>query len=102
LKYKFKPAFALKNRHLQTIYSSFFRKNKNLDIKIETFSLSDGDFLVAYWLNKPKQNSTTSIVVIFHGLEGSYSSPYINGIMDSLSKAVLLVFLCILDLVLVK
>lgn len=85
--YKFEPAFGLKNRHLQTIYSSFFRKNKHLDIEIETFKLSDGDFLEAYWLNKPMKDSTVPIVVIFHGLEGSFSSPYINGIMYSLSKS---------------
>ena len=84
---KFKPAFGLTNRHLQTIYSSFFRKNKNLDIEIETFTLSDGDFVEAYWLDKPQPNSTTPIVVIFHGLEGSYDSPYINGIMYTLRKA---------------
>lgn len=84
---KFKPAFGLTNRHLQTIYSSFFRKSKNLDIEIETFTLSDGDFVEAYWLDKPQPNSTTPIVVIFHGLEGSFSSPYINGIMSTLQKA---------------
>lgn len=84
---KFKPAFGLQNKHLQTIYSSFFRANKNLDIEIETFTLSDGDFVEAYWLDKPLPNSTKPIVVIFHGLEGSYSSPYINGIMDTLRKA---------------
>jgi predicted alpha/beta-fold hydrolase len=85
--HKFKPAFGLQNRHLQTIYSSFFRKNKNLDIEIETFTLSDGDFVEAYWLDKPLPNTTTPIVVIFHGLEGSYTSPYINGIMHTLQKA---------------
>jgi len=82
----FKPAFGLSNRHLQTIYSSFFRENKNLDIEVETFTLSDGDFLEAYWLDKPSQNSTNPIIVIFHGLEGSYDSPYINGIMRTLQK----------------
>lgn len=80
----FTPAFALKNRHLQTLYSSFFRKSKNLDFEIEKFILSDEDFLEAYWLNKPKKNSKTPIVIILHGLQGSYSSPYINGIMHAL------------------
>ncbi len=83
---KFKSAFGLQNRHLQTIYSSFFRENKNLDIEVETFTLSDGDFVEAYWLDKPLQKTTAPIVVIFHGLEGSFSSPYINGIMNTLQK----------------
>lgn len=83
----FKAAYGLKNRHLQTLYSSFFRKKKNLDFEIERFILSDKDFLEAYWLNKPSKNDNKPIVIIFHGLQGSYLSPYINGIMSSLENS---------------
>ena len=76
------PAFGLKNRHLQTIYSSFFRKDIKLDYEIEEFTLEDGDFIECYWLNKKRANK--NIFVIFHGLEGSYKSPYIQGIMKAL------------------
>jgi predicted alpha/beta-fold hydrolase len=89
---KFTPAFGLKNRHFQTIYSSFFRKKIKLDYQIEEFTLSDGDFIECYWLNKIK--ASTNIFVIFHGLEGSYTSPYIKGIMKALedkNQAVVLV-----------
>lgn len=88
----FTPAYGLKNRHLQTIYSSFFRKRINLDYEIDEFIVSDGDFIECFWLNKKEANS--NIFVIFHGLEGSYTSPYIQGIMKALSdknQAVVLV-----------
>ena len=78
---KFKPAFGLKNRHFQTLYSSLFRKLPPLKIEVEKFTLSDGDFLECHWHNRPKADSKTPIIVLFHGLAGSYESPYIQGLM---------------------
>ena len=89
---KFTPAFGLGNRHLQTIYSSFFRKDIKLAYEIEEFTLTDQDFIECYWLNKKRANA--NIFVIFHGLEGSFKSPYIKGIMKALenkNQAVVLV-----------
>ena len=54
----------------------------NLDYEIEEFTLKDKDFVECYWLNKNKANK--NIFVIFHGLEGSFLSPYIQGIMKAL------------------
>ena len=84
---KFKPSFVLKNRHIQTLYSSLFRKLPNIDMEVESFELNDGDFLECYWYNKPKLNSNTPIVILFHGLAGSYKSPYIQGTMSELATA---------------
>lgn len=89
---KFTPAFGLGNRHLQTIYSTFFRKEIKLDYEIEEFILVDRDFIECFWLNKQQANS--NIFVVFHGLEGSFQSPYIQGIMKALrdkNQAVVLV-----------
>jgi len=83
---KFKPAFGLKNRHLQTLYSSLFRKLPPLEIEVENFSLEDGDFLECHWHNRPKEDSSTPIIVLFHGLAGSYESPYIQGLMREAAK----------------
>ena len=83
---KFKPAFGLKNRHLQTLYSSLFRKLPPLEIEIENFSLEDGDFLECHWYNRPVADSFAPIIVIFHGLAGSYESPYIQGLMREAAK----------------
>lgn len=83
---EFKPAFGLKNRHFQTLYASLFRKLPQLKIDIEKFELEDGDFLDCYWHNRPKANTNIPIVILFHGLAGSYKSPYIQGVMSALAR----------------
>ena len=83
---KFKPAFGLKNRHIQTLYSSLFRKLPPLKFEIEKFTLNDDDFLECYWHNKPSTNSTKPIIILFHGLAGSFKSPYIQGLMSESAK----------------
>ena len=83
---KFNPSFWMKNRHIQTLYSSFFRKNPPLHVEVEKFILEDGDFLEAHWHTIENSKSDTPIVVLFHGLAGSYESPYIQGVMNALKK----------------
>ncbi len=79
----FKPAFGLKNKHLQTLYSSLFRKDLKLNFEIEIFEFDDKDFVDCYWYNKQNDKD---IVVLFHGLAGSFKSPYIQGTMKTLSE----------------
>jgi len=85
--HSFKPAFGISNPHLQTIYSSLFRKFPEIEFEIETFKLSDGDFLQAYWHKTDTCQKHMPICVLFHGLAGSYNSPYIKGAMLALTKA---------------
>jgi len=80
---KFAPSFLLKNKHIQTIYASLFRKIPKHEFEIERFILSDGDFVDAYWYNKPLITNKP-LVILFHGLAGSYKSPYIQGLMEEL------------------
>jgi hypothetical protein len=82
----FKPSWGLRNRHVQTLYSTFFRKQTPPEVEIESFELDDGDFLECFWHKKPKKEEKKPIVILFHGLEGSYESPYIQGIMHALAK----------------
>ena len=82
----FQAAPGLKNRHLQTLYATFFRKLAQPEIKIQRFELADGDFVDCHWHAKPSANSSIPIAVLFHGLTGSYHSSYIKGIMLSLQK----------------
>jgi hypothetical protein len=82
----FTPTFLLKNRHVQTLYSSLFRKIPTHSFDIETFELKDGDFIECYWYNKRDANNNKPIVLLFHGLTGSYKSPYILGTMSKLDK----------------
>ncbi len=76
------PAIGLRGGHLQTLYSTIFRKPNPLEVEIEQFELSDGDFVDCHWYTRP--TDPKAIVVLFHGLEGSYKSPYIEGMMRSL------------------
>ncbi len=82
----FNPGFILKNRHVQTLYSTFFAKPVKLDFEIERFELSDGDFVECYWYNRADTDKGRPIVTLFHGLEGSFQSPYIQKVMQSLKK----------------
>lgn len=78
----FKPAFGLTNPHFQTLYASLFRKDLHLDVEVERFYLEDGDFVESHWYHKPEKNSQQPIIILFHGLNGSYKSPYIQGVMQ--------------------
>ncbi len=84
---KFIPSFWMRNRHFQTLYSSLFRKNIPLKLQIQRFILKDADFIDAHWHYADSSHSSTSIVILFHGLTGSYKSPYIQGVMRELSHA---------------
>jgi len=75
----------LKNKHIQTLYSTFFRPYKQRDYFKEIFSLSDGDFLECFWSKKP--DGKKPIVILFHGLTGSFKSPYIQGVLKELDSA---------------
>lgn len=79
----FNPSKLLSNRHIQTLHSSLFKPNYNLNFEIEKFTLSDGDFVDCYCLNR---NQSNNIVILFHGLGGSYQSSYIQHTMKALSQ----------------
>ncbi len=77
----------MRNRHIQTLYSSFFRKVIPLKLQVQRFILKDSDFIDAHWNYASPSHPNTSIVILFHGLTGSYKSPYIQGVMSELSNA---------------
>jgi len=81
----FKPALGLKNRHFQTLYPALFRKQINHRFEIEIFELDDGDFVECFWCER-KPIANEPIVILFHGLEGSYKSSYIQGVMQALKN----------------
>jgi len=70
---------------VQTLFASFFRKEKLKKTELETFWLDDGDFVECVW-QKQKPKDERPIVVLFHGLAGSVNSPYIIGLMNALEK----------------
>jgi predicted alpha/beta-fold hydrolase len=82
----FKPSITFKNAHFQTLYASLFRKQSTPQIEKEIFELNDGDFVECFWHLRPQPSTTSPIVILFHGLEGSFESPYIKGVINALAK----------------
>lgn len=81
----FKPAWWLKNCHLQTIFAKYLAPKLPLSLKAELFDLPDGDELMLHWGSLPA-NSATPLVLLLHGLEGNYRSHYVRGMMHSLQQ----------------
>jgi uncharacterized protein len=72
------------NPHLQTIIPAFFRPSVKLNFNRQTIKTSDDDFLdLDYY--EPDQTST-SIAVIIHGLEGSSLDSYITNTAKRLEE----------------
>jgi uncharacterized protein len=80
----FKPAWWLKNKHLQTLFPVLFPHKTNLLLIREDFHLPDGDILQLDWTTNKQENKP--LIVLLHGLEGSSSSPYIQRMMKSALK----------------
>ncbi len=80
----FKPAGFLANGHLQTLYAGLFSKPSTPDVAWEILELPDGDFVECVWHQKPKLDEKRPIMILFHGLAGSFDSPYIKRAMHAL------------------
>jgi predicted alpha/beta-fold hydrolase len=84
---RFKPAQFLENGHLQTLYPALFNKPPLPDIELEIFEFEDGDFVECLWsLKHLLKDKNRPIVVLFHGLAGSFKSPYILRVIKKLSS----------------
>jgi len=88
----FRAPFHLRNPHIQTILPLLFSQNYPNTIT-ETFSFKDGDFTEIVWSADPYGKVYTKVCVLFHGLEGSIQSHYIQGMMKALSQEG---YLCVL------
>jgi predicted alpha/beta-fold hydrolase len=75
----FKPAWWLKNNHLQTIFARIIGRCREVDARKEIFELPDGDFLDCRWVG----GDTGPIVVLLHGLEGNIESHYAKGMLSA-------------------
>ena len=79
------PKGLLKNRHIQTLYAPLFRRQPTPEVTAQHFELGDGDFVECYWHERPP-TTPKPIVILFHGLAGSFESPYIQGVMRTLAE----------------
>lgn len=79
----FKPAWWLKNCHLQTIYPSLVRKPPNPpDYQRERLITPDNDFIDVDFCG----SGNSPIVILLHGLTGSSQSGYIKGLQTVLYR----------------
>ena len=62
----YKPPFYLRNKHLQTIYPSLYRKVEGIKYTRERLNTPDGDFIDVDW----SKVGSKKLVFLFHGLEG--------------------------------
>lgn len=81
----FRPAWWLRNRHLQTIAPKYLRKSLQIESHDQRLNLPDGDFLTLSWTELPHTNNKP-IVIILHGLEGSKDSHYAKGMMLAIKQ----------------
>lgn len=81
----FKPAWWLTNRHLQTILPRVYPVACDFYPFHHDFELSDGDFIEITWSKRPQATTedTSPIVIVLHGLEGSFESFYAKRMMNS-------------------
>jgi predicted alpha/beta-fold hydrolase len=73
----FRPAFFLRNRHLQTILHNLVHP-KHPKVYRERLELDDGDFIDLDW----SQTRAPQTLLILHGLEGSINSSYAQSMIN--------------------
>ncbi len=77
---KFNPPWWAKNRHIQTIWASAFRRRPQLpEMQRKRIELDDGDFIDVDCLLKANRPT----LLLLHGLEGSLHSSYIRGMIQA-------------------
>lgn len=80
----FKPAWWVKNPHLQSLWAKVFRDRTSIELLSERIELADGDFLDVF---KTTEIVDKPIVVILHGLEGCIESHYAKPLIKTLDEA---------------
>ncbi|ACS84187.1 hydrolase [Musicola paradisiaca] len=77
----FQPLGGMRNPHLQTLLPRLFRRRPSLTPVWQTLDTPDGDFVELAWSEPPQPAAHKPRVVLFHGLEGNFRSPYAHGLM---------------------
>ncbi|MGK0272947.1 MAG: putative alpha/beta-fold hydrolase [Cocleimonas sp.] len=80
----FKPAWWLKNPHLQSIWGTAFKHKPEIELIPQRIELDDGDFIDVL---KTKDIKNKPIVLILHGMEGSVESHYAKPLIHKLDMA---------------
>jgi predicted alpha/beta-fold hydrolase len=88
----FRPPRILRPAWVQTITPALLRRSQAPHVTHETLQLADGDILELAWYLPTHSNNSVStkprgLVVLTHGLEGSYESSYIIGLARACTAA---------------
>ncbi len=83
---RFKPAWWCHNAHVQTILPTILQRKPTQGLIWQTHQTADKDFVDLAWTQTIRSDETRPIVVLFHGLEGSYRSPYAIGMLNAIRK----------------
>lgn len=75
----------MKNPHLQTITPSRLRRQAPLALQRQRLQLGDGDFLDLELLHSSQ--TTAPVLLLFHGLEGSVESQYIQAMLHQAKRS---------------
>ncbi|ANE75101.1 hydrolase [Dickeya solani] len=82
----FQPLPGVRNPHLQTLLPRLLRRHPALKPVWQRLTMPDGDFVDLAWSEAPAQAQHKPRVVLFHGLEGSFHSPYAHGLMTACQR----------------
>jgi len=92
---KFRPAWWLRNPHVQTLWAAKIQGSPHPVTIKERVITPDDDFLDLNWTDN-EDNTNQAVVLIFHGLTGSVHSNYVRSLMHYLAhhniRAVLMHF----------
>lgn len=80
----FNPIPSARNAHLQTLLPRILRRQPVFEPIWQAFDLPDGDFVDLAWTHHPDVGQP--IIVLFHGLAGSFDSPYANGLLAAFKQ----------------
>lgn len=80
----FKAPMWARNAHVQTIYPKFFMKTPRVSFSTQRIDTPDADFLDLGILMPATESPPQHIAVLFHGLEGSQNSHYIQHLASHL------------------
>lgn len=78
----FRPLTGTRNPHLQTLLPRLLRRRITLQPHWQRLTLPDSDFVDLAWSEDPAAARDKPRVVLFHGLEGSFHSPYAHGLLQ--------------------
>ncbi len=84
----FRPAWFLRNAHLQTIWGRITRPRRLVHLRREVLTTADDDELVLDHLDAAADGRQHRPVrfILLHGLEGSSNSVYIQGMLDIIRR----------------